>query len=51
MTNKERAAIYRVYRAGIRAAEYVVLSFVRAVGCDVVMASTLADIRAVANAF
>jgi hypothetical protein len=48
---RERAAVGRVCRAGVKAPESAVLAWVRAVGPESVLMAKLGDIRAVAAAF
>jgi len=44
-------ALARVRRAGVRAPDSAILSWIRSIGPEPIMAASLKDIRAVANAF
>jgi hypothetical protein len=50
-TAHDQQALERVKRARVKADDRTILSFVRHVGADLILRSTLRDIRAVANAF
>jgi hypothetical protein len=51
MTQFERRAFERVRRAGVRAPDSAVLGWIRSVGPNLILATTLHGIRLVANAF
>ena len=48
---RERRAVERVRRAGVKAPESAILAWVRSVGPESVLSATLSDIRTTANAF
>lgn len=51
ITEAERQAMERVRRAGVRAPESAILSWVRSVGPAVILSATLREILKVAQAF
>jgi len=51
MSELEKLAVARVRRAGVKVSESAVLDWIRSVGPELILAATLCDIRAVANAF
>ena len=51
MTELEKKAMERVRRARVKAPEYAILAWIRSIGPEAVLSATLADIRAIANAF
>ena len=50
-TNLERRAVERVLRSGVKAPEYAILAWVRAVGTETILSAKQRDIQAAANAF
>ena len=51
MSDIERRAVARVYRARVRAPESAILAWVRSGDPKAILSASLADIRAVARAF
>jgi hypothetical protein len=51
MTTKEKAAWDRVKHAKVRAPDSAILSFVRTAGPELILITSLAEIRRVASAF
>jgi DNA mismatch endonuclease (patch repair protein) len=51
ISQREKQAVARVRRAGVRAPISAVISWVRSIGPASVLSATLSDIRAIANAF
>ncbi|MCC6680037.1 MAG: hypothetical protein IT445_03950 [Phycisphaeraceae bacterium] len=49
--DRERLAVERVRKAGVKAPESAILAWIRSVGADSILSAKLSDIRAVANAF
>jgi len=51
ITDREKLAVERVRKAGVKAPESAILAWVRSVGPESILSAKLCDIRAVANAF
>jgi len=51
ISKREKQAVARVRRAGVRAPVSAVVSWVRSIGPESALSATLSDIRAIANAF
>lgn len=51
LTEREKQAVERVQRAGVKAPESAIRAWVRTVGPDAILCAKLRDIRNVARAF
>jgi hypothetical protein len=51
MNPREKQAVERVRKAGVRAPESAILSWIRSVGSEAILSASLRDIRQVASAF
>jgi hypothetical protein len=51
VNEREKHAVKRVRRAGVKASESAILAWIRSVGPRAILSAKLSEIRGVANAF
>lgn len=51
LTSTQQEAVERVKKAGVKADQFAILSFVRHVGSHTILKSSLAEIKKIADAF